>query len=210
MSAEDAPLITGSIPAHNEASANYGTINEEPAMQGHSHSHAVASNSSLRSLLLLVALSLHSIFEGIKKIIFHHFHFCLIIICVFLFYEGRNSSECSATRFHLVRPSGKSFLHRVGVHRLWETSFVLPRTINAQTTMCSNSHRLFRGHHWIHPSKGIFRWWLFDSNRLKMIDRFLFFQTGCSRFEESHSELKFPSALTSPRLVQISSCHSLL
>ena len=88
MSAEDAPLITGSIPAHNEASANYGTINEEPAMQGHSHSHAVASNSSLRSLLLLVALSLHSIFEGIKKIIFHHFHFCLIIICVFLFYEG--------------------------------------------------------------------------------------------------------------------------
>jgi hypothetical protein len=63
---EQAPLIAGSIPSRNETSASYGTINEEAAMNGHSHSHAVTSNSSLRSLLLLVALSLHSIFEGIK------------------------------------------------------------------------------------------------------------------------------------------------
>ena len=75
MVEENAPLFpqsnnaeAGSIPHHG---ANYGSVQvndpyaPQPNHHSHQHSHDIPTNSSLRSLLLLVALSLHSVFEGL-------------------------------------------------------------------------------------------------------------------------------------------------
>ena len=72
MLSERQPLLHGStnenaqISDEHAVSINYGSVSTgESASHHHHHSHDVPANSSLRSLLLLVALSLHSIFEGL-------------------------------------------------------------------------------------------------------------------------------------------------
>jgi zinc transporter ZupT len=73
---EREPLLQGSTREENatiadpEVSFLYGSgqpINETSHLShsGHSHDTHYSANSSLRSLLLSVALSLHSIFEGL-------------------------------------------------------------------------------------------------------------------------------------------------
>lgn len=53
--------------AHSDSavSINYGSVPDNESSSNHHHSHEIPTNSSLRSLLLLVALSLHSVFEGL-------------------------------------------------------------------------------------------------------------------------------------------------
>lgn len=71
VNAEREPLIESASPhsentlAGSAVSVNYGSIADHPSASHHHHNHDIPTNSSLRSLLLLVALSLHSIFEGL-------------------------------------------------------------------------------------------------------------------------------------------------
>lgn len=70
---EREPLLQGAVRDANtsrgdlEVSGQYGTVQpiNEAAHHSHSHDTSSSTNSSLRALLLSVALSLHSIFEGL-------------------------------------------------------------------------------------------------------------------------------------------------
>lgn len=70
---EREPLLQGSVQDANapngdpEVTFQYGTVQpiNEAAHHSHSHDNSNSTNSSLRALLLSVALSLHSIFEGL-------------------------------------------------------------------------------------------------------------------------------------------------
>lgn len=68
---EREPLLHGSSQealqnSSNEVVFSYGSVPvNEGTAHSHGHDHSIPPNSSLRSLLLSVALSLHSIFEGL-------------------------------------------------------------------------------------------------------------------------------------------------
>lgn len=65
---EREPLLQeGNLPPSADGLVvSYGSVPvNEGSLHNHSHDHTVPPNSSLRSLLLSVALSLHSIFEGL-------------------------------------------------------------------------------------------------------------------------------------------------
>ncbi len=102
---EREPLLQGSTREVNATNADpevsflYGSgqpINEAShhSHSGHSHDSHHSANSSLRSLLLSVALSLHSIFEGlaIGNIEFLILSSYIVILISFLFLK--TSQDC--------------------------------------------------------------------------------------------------------------------
>lgn len=64
-SRESESLLGEDTESHTSPTDYGSTPNNNSLIQNHGHSHSVTTNSSLRSLLLLLALSLHSIFEGL-------------------------------------------------------------------------------------------------------------------------------------------------
>ena len=68
LSEETSPLVAEREAPSRATTIEYGSIPINSPSNGHDHfvdHSAMATNSALRSLLLLVALSLHSIFEGL-------------------------------------------------------------------------------------------------------------------------------------------------